>query len=158
MKILSILSMALLSYGISLAQNSTGSAPAPKRSDAQQLVALVLADNASSPAYGVSSVQTSFNRMGDKAALAVFQYLGERKTVVAKDPTSPEELRMILLIIRMSFAVPNIIESEEHRSPKATMVLLSYLSSLSVANTVKDDLEKTIGFVERTKLAVTPAK
>ncbi len=158
MKTVSILSILLLSYGISLAQPQSGAPAAPKRSDAEQLVALVLDDNASSPAYGVSSVVTGFNRMGDKAALGVFEYLGERKTTVAEESTSPEEVRMILYIIRTSFAAPNIIDSAENGSPKATMVLLKYLGSLPAARAVRDDLQKTIAFVEETKSAASAPK
>jgi hypothetical protein len=65
---------------------------------------------------------------------------------------------MILYIIRTSFAVPNIIDSEENRSPKATMVLLKYLSSLPAARAARDDLQKTIAFVEEKKSAASAAK
>jgi hypothetical protein len=58
------------------------------------------------------------------------------KTTVSEDSTSPEELRRILIIIKMSFEVPTIIEANENRVPKATLVLLSYLGSLSAARAV----------------------
>ncbi|HKF20854.1 MAG TPA: hypothetical protein VKE93_04750 [Candidatus Angelobacter sp.] len=150
MNVIRVLSMSLL-CGVALAQTSNEAAQIPKRSDAEQLVALVLADNASSPTYGMSFVQTALNRMGDKAALGVLQYLGERKTTVSEDSTSAEEVKMILYIVRTSFAAPSLIDSEENRAPKATMVLLKYLGSLRTANTARDDLQQTIELVERIK-------
>jgi|GEM_PF-6491463 hypothetical protein len=93
--------------------------------------------------------------MGDRAALGVFQYLGERKTTVAEDSTSPQEVKMILYIIRTSFAKPSIIDSEANRSPKATMVLLKYLGTLPAARSLRNDLQQTTIFVEQTKLAAS---
>jgi hypothetical protein len=155
MKILSVVAILLSSCGLILAQTSTGSTPAPKRSDAEQIVAIVLADNASTPAYGLSFIEKHLHRMGDQVALGVFQYLGARVNTVAEDSLSPLEMRMILYIVRKSFQYPELIQSEENRSPKATMVLLRYLGSLGAARAERDELERTTTFIEQIKLSAS---
>lgn len=143
-------------YASGVSQTVTSSQPASPRSDAEQTVAILLADNGRAPIPGF--VETSVNRLGDGAALGIIQYLGERKERVSEDPSSSEEVRRMLLIIRMAFAAPNIIQSDENRYPRATLVLLKYLSCLPVANAVKDDIASTNHLMEQTRLASKPAQ
>ena len=77
---------------------------------------------------------------------------------VDEDSTSPQEVKMILYIIRTSFSEPKIIDSDENRTPKATMILLKYLGTLPAARGVREDMQQTTAFVEQTKLAAQVAK
>lgn len=121
------------------------------QSEAERTVATLLADNGLAPLPGF--VDTLVTRLGDGAAVGVIQYLGARKANVSEDLTSPQEISRILYIIRTAFAAPKIIEADENRSPKATLVLLKYLSCLPAAAAVKTDLESTTSFIEQLKLA-----
>jgi hypothetical protein len=49
----------------------------------------------------------------------------------------------------MAFASPEIISSEADREPKATSILLTYLSSLQTSNGVKQEIQQTRQFVEQ---------
>src|SRR5215471_7825873 len=106
---------------------------------AEQTVSTLLADDGHAPIVGF--VETMVGRLGDGAAVGVIQYIGERKDSVSEDSVSPEEIRRILDILRMSFAAPQIIEAPQNRSPKATLVLLKYLSALPAARGAKADLD-----------------
>ena len=127
-----------------------GTVQQPRQSEAERTVATLLADNGLAPLPGF--VDTLVTRLGDGAAVGVIQYLGARKVNVSEDLTSPGEIRRILYIVKTAFSAPDIIEAEENRSPKATLVLLKYLGCLPAAATVKTDLESTTRFVEQLKL------
>jgi hypothetical protein len=124
--------------------------------DPEGTVAILLGDNGQAPIPGF--VDTLVRRLGDGAAVGVIQYLGRRKTTVSRDPTSTEEIKRILLIIRMAFDTPNIIESMEDRSPKATLILLQYLSGLPAAGPVREDIRATGDMVEKLKATLQPPK
>jgi hypothetical protein len=150
MKTIAVFVLTLFSCGAGARQALNASKPSSHRSDAERTVAMLLADNGQAPITGFT--QTVITRLGDGAAVGVIQYLGERKTTVSKDATSPEEVRRILLILRMSFAAPQIIQSDENRSPRATLILLRYLSSLPAAGAVKDDIRSACDFIEQLKV------
>lgn len=133
-----------------LTVGQTANGAHPDRSEAEKTVSILLGDDGHAPIPGF--VATLVNRLGDGAAVGIIQYLGERKTTVGEDITSPEELRRILTVIKMSFEVPAIIEAKENRMPKATLILLNYLGSLPAARAVKADLDNTNKFIEQLKL------
>ncbi|MGB9121931.1 MAG: hypothetical protein WCE73_15010 [Candidatus Angelobacter sp.] len=93
--------------------------------------------------------------MGDAVAVGVIQYLGERQITASESVISPDEMKMILLIVRMSFEMPAMIKPEKSRLPRATLVLLNYLGTLPAANAVRDDLERTIKFAEQIRLSAS---
>jgi len=64
-------------------------------------------------------------------------------------PSTAQEIEGILFVIRMAFAAPAIINSEADREPKATSMLLTYLSSLQISNGVKQEIQQTRQFVEQ---------
>lgn len=125
------------------------------QSDPDEIAAIVLAQNGHSPAYGMSFIEKQLHSMGDAVAVGVIQYLGERKTTVSEDVVSPDEMKMILLIVRKSFEEPALIKPEKNRSPRATLVLLKYLGALPPANAVRDDLERTTRFAEHLRLSAS---
>jgi hypothetical protein len=110
------------------------------RSEEEQAVAILLADNGLAPIPGF--LETRVSQLGDDAAVGVMQYLGERKTTVSGDSTSPEEIRRILDIIRMAFALPNSkrVPADGKGVPRATLVLLEYLSCLPSSASVRNEL------------------
>lgn len=151
-----VLVMAVLCCIVAVGQTSTDSQRDSHQSSAQQAVAILLADNGRAPIPGF--LETRMSQLGDDAAVGVIQYLGERKTTTSKDFTSPQEIQRILRIIRMAFAVPNINHANGNRTPKATLVLLQYLTCLPAATAVKSDLENTSKFVEQLKSASATTK
>lgn len=153
-KIIVILAVELLFCGSTYCQAT--SEPFSTQSGAERVVATLLADNGKAPI--VSFAEKRVARLGDGAAVGMILFIGDRKMTVSDEPLSPEEVRRMLLIVRMSFEVPKIIEADEDRSPKATLVLLKYLSSLSAAKTLQDDLHTTSNLVERLKGGPAPSK
>jgi hypothetical protein len=147
-----IAAVALLWCVASAAQTSNSPKQAAYRSEEEKTIAILLADNGTAPIFGF--LQTGVSQLGDDAAVGVMQYLGERKTTVSADSTSPQEIRRILEIIRMAFVLPNSKRSLDDGKgiPKATMVLLQYLRCLPRAASVKEELDTTTRFIEGVKL------
>ena len=92
----------------------------------------------------VSMQEKAINRLGDRAAIGFVRHLGGSLT-----PSTAQEIEGILFVIRMAFAAPAIINSEADREPKATSMLLTYLSSLQISNGVKQEIQQTRQFVEQ---------
>lgn len=123
---------------------------------AERTVSTLLADNGKAPI--VSFAEKRIGRLGDGAALGIILYIGDRMIGAPNVPLSPEEVRRMLLIVRMSFAAPKIIETEENRSPKATLVLLKYLGSLPSAKSLQEDFHNTLTLVEKIENLSAPSK
>lgn len=81
------------------------------------------------------------NRLGDGAAIGVMRYLGEQSL------TSPEEGTRILGLIKMAYAAPEAIRSDSDREPKATLVLLKYLSYSTISKKLQPEIEQTRGYI-----------
>jgi hypothetical protein len=148
--------MFLLFSGIGLGQVPISSGLPAHEPEEQQAVAMLLADGGHAPLYGF--VETLVSRLGDRAAVGVIQYLGERKVTVTEDAITTDEIRRILLVIRIAFATPTIIATEENRNPRAAMILLKYLSCLPSSTLVKGELESANNFLEQTKAALNTKK
>ena len=88
-----------------------------------------------------SMQEKAVNRLGDCAALGLIRHMG------AQIPTSPQELEGILGVIKMAYAVPEAISFDGDREPKATSMLLSYLSLLPVSGNAKAEVEDTRAYV-----------
>jgi len=153
-KAMAILALELLFCGTTLCQ--TGSRQFASQSKAEKIVAMLLADDGNAPI--VSFTEKDVERLGDGSAVGLIEFIGDRKMNVSEDRISPQEMRRMLLIVRMSFEVPNIVEADENRTPKATLVLLKYLSSLPAAKTLQDDLRATSNTIERLKSESYPPK
>lgn len=153
MKRICFLTIAALSCVNIFAQ--TNDSNVARQSDPDEIVAIVLAQNGHSPAYGLSFIEKQIHGMGDAVAVGVIQYLGGRKTTVSEDVVSPDEMKMILFIARKSFEAPALITLEKNRSPRATLVLLEYLGTLPAANAVRDDLERTTRLAEQIRLSAS---
>jgi len=91
----------------------------------------------------LSMQEKALNRLGDRAALGLARNMG------AQVPASPQELDRILSVVRMAFAVPEAINSDVDREPKATSMLLSYLSLLPLQGNAKAEVEDTRVYVSR---------
>ena len=93
----------------------------------------------------LSMQEKALNKLGDRAALGLARHMG------AQVPASPQELGRILSVLRMAFAVPEAISSGGDREPKATSMLLSYLSLslLPMSGNAKAEIENTRGYVLR---------
>lgn len=147
MKRVCFLAVAALSCVNIFAQTNAPSVAS--QSDPDEIVAALLAQDGHSAAYGVSFFTKQIHSMGDGLALGLIQYLGGREITPSQDVISPDEMKMILLIVRMSFATPAMIRPEKNRSPRATLVLLKYLGTLPAANAVGNDLEQTTKFAQQ---------
>jgi hypothetical protein len=156
MKTVLILAVASLCCGAGLAQSPQGASQASPCSNPEETVAVLLADNGRAPIPGF--FQKRVVGLGDAAAVGIIQFLGDRKATVSKDSTSTEEIRRVLLIIQIAFEAPNAIQCSENRYPKATLVLLKYLSSLPTAGPVQDDLRGTAEMIEKLKATLKPSK
>jgi hypothetical protein len=111
---------------------------------------MLLADTGRAPIPGF--IETLVTRLGDGAAVGVIQYLGGRRVSVSDDAISREEVERILAIVRMAFAAPSVIQLEENRMPKATLILLRYLRLVSAPGSLREDIDSTSRFVEELKL------
>jgi hypothetical protein len=80
--------------------------------------------------------------MGDAAAVAITK-------VVSDKDLSPEDIEIILLVVRMSFAAPRIVEIRPDRQPRTTLFLLKYLDGLGIPPDLKRKIAETKRFVEQ---------
>ena len=85
----------------------------------------------------LSMQEKAVNRLGDRAAIGLARHMG------AQAPATPQELDGILSVVRMAFAVPEAISSDADREPKATSMLLSYLSLLPLPGGPRAKIEDT---------------
>lgn len=155
MRIKIVLAALSLSWTAALGQASNSHQQPAGRSSPEETVAILLADNGQAPIPGF--LQTLVSQLGDDAAVGVIQYLGERKMTAAVDPVSAQEVRRILEIVRMAFAVPITNHPDRSRIPNATLVLLKYLTCLPIASVERADLESTSQVVEELKLRQSTA-
>jgi hypothetical protein len=81
-------------------------------------------------------------RMGDAAAVAITK-------VISDKDLSPEDIEIILLVVRMSFAAPRIVEIRSDRQPRTTLFLLKYLDSLAIPPDLKRKIAETKRSVEQ---------
>jgi hypothetical protein len=89
----------------------------------------------------ISVVEKNINRSGDRAAIGVIRNIGMERPLVSKD------IEQICFIIRLAFAVPQIISTDTDRQPRATLLLLSYLSYLPAAKESRDIIFQTQSYV-----------
>jgi hypothetical protein len=74
----------------------------------------------SNPGYS-GSEEKILNRAGDSAAIAVI------RSVSFEDTASPKQAEQILMILKLAFAAPQLIEASSDRRPTAAMLLLDRL-------------------------------
>jgi hypothetical protein len=129
---LSILALLLIVFpGASLCQ--TASQTEPER--AVRIILQQLAQGGyDGPAVG------PVNRLGDAASVALTQIFGGQKP-------SSKEIENILMVIRMAFAAPQIVEVELDRQPRSTLFVLQYLEFLPVDAKLKGKIRETRRFV-----------
>ncbi len=107
---------------------------------AEKLVTALVAGRGTLVVYSMQ--EKALNRLGDGAAIGLIRHVG------AQIPTTSQEVQRMLSVIRMAFAAPEIIASDADREPKATVVLLSYLSFLPVSSSLKEQIKDTRTYVE----------
>ena len=91
-----------------------------------------------------SMQEKAVHRLGDRAAVGLIRHMG------AQVPATPQELERILNVVKMAYAVPEAISSDDDREPKATSLLLSYLGSLPMSGGAKKaEVEDTRAYVSR---------
>jgi hypothetical protein len=86
--------------------------------------------------------EKTLNRSGDLAAAAI---IGSISTA---EMDSPEKIRQILLILRMSFEAPQVIAACDNRRPTATMILLDRLQGSKDAAQFQTEIENTMAEVQ----------
>lgn len=102
----------------------------------EQLVASLMKSR-----YLFSVVEKKINRSGDRAAIAIIRSIGTERPLTSKD------IEQICFIIRLAFEAPQIISTDNDRQPRATLLLLSYLSYLPAAKESKDIIFHTQSYV-----------
>lgn len=76
--------------------------------------------NQKSDFFGSGTMDKQLSRMGDAAAVATIKFLaGKALTAV--------EIDRILIIIRMAFSAPQIVDNESDREPRAALFILQSL-------------------------------
>jgi hypothetical protein len=100
---------------------------------AESTVAPVLRDSGNNVL--TSSTEKAINRLGDRAAVGIMRRIG------GESPTKPEEVRRILSVIKLAFAVPDIITYDGDRAPRATSFLLDSLSRLPASAGLQDEIQ-----------------
>ena len=97
-----------------MAVSSTGvlSQPTSKDLDAERVVSIVLS-RASEQMY-TSWDAKELNKLGDASAVALTKLLGNREL-------APAEINQVLLIIRLSFNAPRMIEADSDVQPRTTL-------------------------------------
>ena len=91
----------------------------------------------------ISMQEKVINRLGDAAAIGLIRHAG------VQAPSTPGEIEGILFVVRMAFGAPDIISTGADREPKATLVLLSWLTTLPVSDKLKGRIEETRAYVLR---------
>ena len=116
-----------------MAVSSTGvlSQPTSKDLDAERVVSIVLS-RASEQMY-TSWDAKELNKLGDASAVALTKLLGNREL-------APAEINQVLLIIRLSFNAPRMIEADSDVQPRTTLFVLKYLSDLPVPPALKQKM------------------
>ncbi len=90
-----------------------------------------------------SMQEKAVNRLGDRAAIGLIRHMS------AQAPATPQEVVRIISVIRMAYAAPEVISSDADREPKATLLLLSYLSLLPASGISKAEIDNTRSYVVR---------
>ncbi len=85
-------------------------------------------------------LETALNQSGDRAAVAITKGVSDR------DLTSGDAKRLLLLI-KMSFAAPRVVENKSDRQPRTTLFVLRYLRSLPLPPDLKRKIDDTRSFV-----------
>jgi hypothetical protein len=98
-------------------------------------------DSRSGPIMIEGPMEKALNQSGDNVAVVVTKVIADRNL-------TPGDLNRILLLIRMSFAAPRIVESESDRQPRTTLFVLKYLGSLPAPPELKRKIAETRSFVQ----------
>lgn len=86
--------------------------------------------------------EASMNRMGDRAAISVL------KVLRADDLSNPDTAHRVLLLLKNAFAKPQIVETEEDRTPEVTNLLLGYLQHLSKDAALQAEIKATSDYIK----------
>jgi hypothetical protein len=89
-----------------------------------------------------SSDATELNKLGDASAVALTKLLG------GKELTS-DEITQVVLIIRLSFNAPRMIEADSDVRPRTTLFVLKYLDNLPVSSALKQKIAEARAEVEK---------
>jgi len=84
--------------------------------------------------------ETTFNRSGDLVAVAVL------KTLDDSEMASPENLKFVLLIVRMAFDCPQCVKVTDDRRPRMTLLLLEHLNEIT-GGRMQTDIEEVKHFI-----------
>lgn len=107
---------------------------------AEKLVTSLVTSGDNTPILSVQ--EKAINRLGDSAAMGLIRYVG------TQTPT-PKQITKILSVINMAFAAPEAINSDADREPKATLLLLSYLSLLPTGVNAKGEIAHTQSYIQQ---------
>jgi hypothetical protein len=85
--------------------------------------------------------EKTFNRSGDLVAVAVL------KTLDDSEMASPENVKFVLLIVRMAFECPHrCVKVTDDRRPRMTLLLLEHLNEITRGK-MQADIEEAKQFV-----------
>jgi hypothetical protein len=116
------------------------SQPTPAQRNAEGVVKIVLS-RASEQMY-TSSDATELNKLGDASAVALTKLLGGKELTT-------DEIAQVVLIIRLSFNAPRIIEADSDVQPRTTLFVLKYLDNLPVSSALKQKIAEARVEVEQ---------
>jgi hypothetical protein len=85
--------------------------------------------------------EKTFNRSGDLVAVAVL------KTLDDSEMASPENVKFVLLIVRMAFECPQYcVKVTDDRRPRMTLLLLEHLNEIT-GGKMQTDIEEVKHFI-----------
>jgi hypothetical protein len=90
-----------------------------------------------------SSAVKDFQRLGDGVSIALLKILEDQ------DLKDPKTIQACLSLVHDSFSYPPIISIHINKKPKVTMFLLNYLKQNASDPQTKQDIEKTIQYVDQ---------
>jgi hypothetical protein len=121
------------------------SQPAPSERSAESVVRTVLS-RAPDQMY-TSWDAKELNKLGDASAVALTKLLGGRSHF------TPEEVTQVLLILRLSFSEPRMIEADSDAQPRTALFVLNYLGELPLPSELKEKVAAARIEIERARNA-----
>lgn len=111
----------------------------PQGPYAEKLVAALVDSNGT--VVLLTMQEKAINGLGDAAAIGLVRHLA------GNTPRTAQEIHRILFVLKMAFAVLDIIDWDADREPKATMLLLSYLRLRPQSAKAKGEIESTRSYI-----------
>jgi hypothetical protein len=95
------------------------------------------------PGPEIPSVAKNFQKLGDGVSIALIKILDDRQIA------EPKTVEIFLPLIRQSFSYPSLISLEVNKTPRVTMLLLTYLERVVSEPNLQRNIEQTAEFVKQ---------